>query len=293
VISGVPAQPVVILLPEYNGSYQMQGHILTTRTFCMADPNRGLYVAYYRVSTQRQGASGLGLEAQQRAVRDHLDDGRWTLLRELVEIESGKRADRPKLEEALTLCRVHGAKLIIAKLDRLARNVAFVSNLMKSDVEFEAVDFPQANRLTIHILAAVAEHEAEAISNRTKAALAAAKARGVKLGGFRGRAGSPASCAVARRARSAKVAARAADLAPVIAEIRSAGAASLRAVAAALNARRIAAPRGGMWAPNHAPPRLRLRARQQGARHQGDPGMARPSVDHEHRGLYGLGAEPV
>jgi DNA invertase Pin-like site-specific DNA recombinase len=216
----------------------------------MADPNRGLYVAYYRVSTQRQGASGLGLEAQQRAVRDHLDDGRWTLLRELVEIESGKRADRPKLEEALTLCRVHGAKLIIAKLDRLARNVAFVSNLMKSDVEFEAVDFPQANRLTIHILAAVAEHEAEAISNRTKAALAAAKARGVKLGGFRGRAGSPASCAVARRARSAKVAARAADLAPVIAEIRSAGAASLRAVAAALNARRIAAPRGGMWAPS-------------------------------------------
>jgi DNA invertase Pin-like site-specific DNA recombinase len=170
------------------------------------------------------------------------------LLAELIEIESGKRADRPKLEEALQLCRVHGAKLIIAKLDRLARNVAFVSNLMKSGVEFEAVDFPQANRLTIHILAAVAEHEAEAISNRTKAALAAAKARGVKLGGFRGRAGSPASCANARRARSAKVAARAADLAPVIAEIRAGGAVSLRAIADALNSRRIAAPRGGTWA---------------------------------------------
>jgi DNA invertase Pin-like site-specific DNA recombinase len=113
------------------------------------------------------GASGLGLEAQQRAVRDHLNGGSWTLLSELTEIESGKCADRPKLKEALQLCRVHGAKLLIAKLDRLARNVAFISNLMKSDVEFEAVDFPQANRLTIHILAAVAEHEAEAISNRT------------------------------------------------------------------------------------------------------------------------------
>jgi Resolvase, N terminal domain len=102
-----------------------------------------LCIAYYRVSTQRTGPS---LEVQQRAVRDHLDGGGWTLLAELIEIESAKRADRPKLEEALTLCRVHGAKLIIAKLDRLARNVAFVSNLMKSDVEFEAVDFPQANR---------------------------------------------------------------------------------------------------------------------------------------------------
>src|SRR5712672_2197061 len=114
-----------------------------------------------------------------------LDGGGWTLLAELIEIESGKRADRPKLEEALQLCRVHGAKLIIAKLDRLARNVAFVSNLMKSGVEFEAVDFPQANRLTVHILAAVAEHEAKVISERTKAALAAAKRRGVKLGGYR------------------------------------------------------------------------------------------------------------
>jgi DNA invertase Pin-like site-specific DNA recombinase len=122
------------------------------------------------------------------------------------------------------------------------------THLMKSNVEFEAVDFPQANRLTIHILAAVAEHEAEAISNRTKAALAAAKARGVKLGGFRGRAGSPAACASARRARSAKVAARTADLAPVIAEIRAGGAASLRAIADALNLRRIGAPRGGPWA---------------------------------------------
>jgi DNA invertase Pin-like site-specific DNA recombinase len=140
---------------------------------------------YYRVSTQRQGRSGLGLEAQQRAVRDHLDGGRWRLIAEITEIETGKRADRPKLSEALKLCRVHGATLVIAKLDRLARNVAFVSALMDAGVEFEAVDFPQANRLTIHIMAAVAEHEAKAISDRTKAALASAKARGVSLGEVR------------------------------------------------------------------------------------------------------------
>jgi DNA invertase Pin-like site-specific DNA recombinase len=101
-----------------------------------------------------------------------------------------KRSDRPRLAEALKACRLQGAKLIIAKLDRLARNVAFISNLMESKVEFEAVDFPQANRLTIHIMAAIAEHEAKMISDRTRAALAAAKARGKRLGGFRGRAGT-------------------------------------------------------------------------------------------------------
>src|SRR4051812_8938522 len=123
--------------------------------------HRGKFIAYYRVSTDRQGKSGLGLEAQQEAVRSYLNGGNWQLVAELVEIESGKRSDRPKLQEALKLCRLHGATLIIAKLDRLARNVAFVSNLMESGVDFVAVDFPQANRLTVHILAAVAEHEAE------------------------------------------------------------------------------------------------------------------------------------
>src|SRR5262249_32593924 len=122
----------------------------------LALEHRGKFVAYYRVSTARQGKSGLGLEAQQQAVREHLNGGNWTLVGEFTEIESGKRADRPKLAEAIKACRLRGAKLIIAKLDRLARNVAFISNLMESGVEFEAVDFPQANRLTIHIMAAMA-----------------------------------------------------------------------------------------------------------------------------------------
>src|SRR5919205_517927 len=146
----------------------------------------GTFVSYLRVSTARQGRSGLGLEAQRQAVTDFLNGGNWHLAAEVVEVESGKRNDRPKLAEALRLCRLHGAVLIIAKLDRLARNVAFISNLMESRVEFTAVDFPQANRLTVHILAAVAEHEREMISQRTKAALAAAKARGTQLGGHRG-----------------------------------------------------------------------------------------------------------
>src|SRR3954471_20698344 len=142
---------------------------------------QGKFVAYYRVSTERQGRSGLGLEAQQQAVRSYLNGGSWRLVAEVVEVESGKRSDRPKLSEALRLAKLHRATLIIAKLDRLARNVAFVSSLMESGVEFTAVDFPQANRLTIHVLAAVAEHEVAMISARTKAALAAAKARGTPL----------------------------------------------------------------------------------------------------------------
>jgi DNA invertase Pin-like site-specific DNA recombinase len=142
----------------------------------------GRFVAYYRVSTDRQGKSGLGLEAQREAVQSYLNGGSWTLAAEVTEVESGRRNDRPELDRALGLCRLYGATLIVAKLDRLARNVAFTSKLMESDVDFVAADFPQANRLTIHILAAVAEHEAAMIFARTKAALAAAKVRGVQLG---------------------------------------------------------------------------------------------------------------
>src|SRR5215211_5315721 len=184
---------------------------------------QGKFVAYYRVSTAKQGRSGLGLEAQQEAVRSYLNGGSWQLVDEVVEVESGKRNDRPKLAEALRLCRLHGSTLIIAKLDRLARNVAFVSNLMESGVEFTACDFPQANRLTIHILAAVAEHEAKMISDRTRGALAAAKARGTVLGGWRGRAGTCTDLAKARAARAVKAERRANDLAPKILQLQSDG----------------------------------------------------------------------
>jgi DNA invertase Pin-like site-specific DNA recombinase len=214
----------------------------------------GKWVAYYRVSTERQGASGLGLEAQQASVRAFLAGKGWPPVAEVVEVESGKRSDRPKLKEALALCRVHGATLVIAKLDRLARNVAFTANLMDSGVEFVAVDFPQANRLTIHILAAVAEHEAAMISARTKAALQAAKARGVVLGGARNTTGNIAGEAAKGRqasaaVRGAKASVRAGDLAPIIRELREGGATTLTAIAAGLNSRGIPTARGGSWAP--------------------------------------------
>jgi DNA invertase Pin-like site-specific DNA recombinase len=206
------------------------------------------FVSYLRVSTARQGSSGLGLEAQRAAVAGFLNGGDWTLVQEVLEVESGKRNDRPALATALKLCRKHRATLVIAKLDRLARNVAFISNLMDSGVEFVAVDMPQANRFVVHILAAVAEQEAEAISKRTKAALAAAKARGTKLGGRRVSAERFAEIgATARQDRTNRVALERAELLPTIAKIQAAGATSLRQIAAELNALDVATPRGSEW----------------------------------------------
>src|ERR1700687_4759607 len=124
----------------------------------------GKFVSYLRVSTARQGISGLGLEAQRESVASYLNGGRWSLVKEVVEVESGKRNDRPAIAEALRLCRLHRATLIIAKLDRLARNVHFISSLMESGVDFVAVDNPHATKFTIHILAAMGEHASEMIS---------------------------------------------------------------------------------------------------------------------------------
>ena len=138
------------------------------------------YVSYLRVSTQKQGYSGLGLEAQKEIIKNFLHDK--TPIAEFTEIESGRKTDRPKLKEALTQCRTTGATLIVAKLDRLARNVSFLSNLLESDVEIVFCDFPQANKMVLHILAAISQYEAELTAQRTKAALQAKKARGAKLG---------------------------------------------------------------------------------------------------------------
>lgn len=138
------------------------------------------YVAYLRVSTQKQGYSGLGLEAQREIIHNYLRD--TTPISEYVEVESGRKSDRPKLKEALSQCRKESATLIVAKLDRLARSVSFLSNLLESDVEIIFCDFPQANKMVLHIISAISQYEAELIAARTKAALQAKKARGEKLG---------------------------------------------------------------------------------------------------------------
>jgi len=203
----------------------------------------GRFVAYYRVITEKQGQSGLGLEAQRQAVMNYLNGGSWKLVAEHIEVESGKRNARPELEKALAACRRHKAKLCIAKLDRLSRNLAFIATLMDSGVEFVAVDNPHANKLTIHILAAVAEHEREAISERTKAALQAAKRRGVKLGGTRLAAARRASI----KARSEIANAFAANVRPIIKEIQASGVTSMRGIARALTARGVKTARGGDW----------------------------------------------
>ena len=211
------------------------------------------FIAYVRVSTQRQGESGLGLEAQQAAVRGYVN-GHGELIAEYLEVETGKRADRPQLLKAIAHARRQKATLVIAKLDRLARNVAFTATLMESGADFVATDNPTATRLTIHILAAVAEEEARQISERTKNALAAYKARGGKLGAARpecreitreaGRRGSPLGARrVAEQARAAYT-----DILPTMTRLREAGA-SLRDIACRLNEAGHTTRQGQLWNP--------------------------------------------
>lgn len=213
-------------------------------------------VCYLRVSTARQGASGLGLEAQRAAVMAHVAAHGMTVATEFVEVESGKRDDRPQLAAALAACRLHRAQLVIAKLDRLARNVAFIANLMDGGCDFVACDMPHANRLTLHLMAAMAEHEREMISQRTKAALAAAKGRGMRLGNPNGAAHLLEGC---RRAAAASVARRRADalqrdraVAPILTKLRAAGILGGRKLAYELNMMGVPAPSGGIWTAGQA-----------------------------------------
>jgi DNA invertase Pin-like site-specific DNA recombinase len=208
----------------------------------------GKFVSYLRVSTDRQGQSGLGLEAQHKAVTDFLNGGSWQLVAEFVETESGAKDDRPRLAEALALARAHGAKLLIAKLDRLSRDAHFLLGLQKAGVSFVAADMPEANEMIVGIMAVVAQAERKMISARTKAALAAAKARGQKLGGFRGYIPTAEDGANGRKARLGKALDHAASLAPIISRLDPDGSLSLRALATKLTAEGLPTPAGAaVW----------------------------------------------
>lgn len=204
------------------------------------------FVAYYRVSTQKQGRSGLGLEAQRQAVADHI--GRAPD-HEFTEVESGKRTDRPELLRALDLAELTGSTLIVAKLDRLSRDAAFLLKLQSSPVPILFADMPQADRLVIDVMAMLAEWERDQISKRTKAALAVAKARGRNVGGDRGNLSSVrAAGAVASAERRSQAARdRAAKVHPHIAAARAAGHTSLRGIADYLNGKGIRTVRGAEW----------------------------------------------
>jgi DNA invertase Pin-like site-specific DNA recombinase len=210
--------------------------------------DEGKWVAYYRVSTVRQGESGLGLEAQKSSVESFLR-GRGALLAEFVEVESGKKVRRPQLDEALKLCRKTKATLVIAKLDRLARNVHFISGLLEAGVDFRAVDAPSKDRFILHIQAAFAEEEARRISERTKAALAAAKARGIDIG-------------ATGRVRAVKLRAEAIDGADAyrntVEMLRANGVHKVREIRDALNEMEVPSPGGGKW---HLPNTFKLLSR--------------------------------
>jgi DNA invertase Pin-like site-specific DNA recombinase len=207
----------------------------------------GKFVAYYRVSTASQGRSGLGLEAQRKAVADYLNGGAWTLVGEFTEVESGKRDDRPKLAQAMRECRLRGATLVIAKLDRLSRDAHFLIGLQKAGVDFVAADMPDANKMTVGIMAIIAQHEREQISVRTKAALAAAKARGVQLGKPENLSNRELGSKNGNARKAANARARAADLATALRELEAVGTTTLAALAAGLNVRGIPTARGKQW----------------------------------------------
>ncbi|MEI6828002.1 MAG: recombinase family protein [Desulfuromonadales bacterium] len=212
----------------------------------------GKFVGYIRVSTTMQGRSGLGIEAQRKAIVDYLNGGNWELLDEFCEIESGKRNERVELQRAFNRCKMTGATLVIAKLDRLSRDSHFIGSIMKSGIEFVAVDMPAANKFTVHILAAVAEHEREMISQRTTSALQAAKARGKVLGSPKNLNSHAAAKGreIGVQARVLKADSFAVETAPTIKNYLEQGM-SLNQIARELNKANILTARGkvGAWTP--------------------------------------------
>jgi len=208
------------------------------------------YVAYLRVSTNRQGIDGLGVEAQRKTIADYISGNGKRIVAEFKEVESGKNCKRPELERALVACRLMPATLIVAKMDRLARDTAFLMNLKNAGVEFVACDFPEANRMIVGILASVAEGESHMISERTRAAMAAAKARGQTFGGNKGKLhlASPLGVAASARARGERKRLRAMELGSIIQPMREEGA-TLQALADHLNRIGFTTPRGCQWTP--------------------------------------------
>ena len=211
------------------------------------------YITYFRVSTARQNKSGLGLDAQRVAVSTFLAGSSASVLGEFVEVESGGNNDRAQLAAAFQACRLFGAKLLIAKLDRLSRDASFLMGLDKAGIQFVAADMPEANEMVVGIMAVMAQAERKMIGARTTAALAAAKARGTKLGGWRqdangnalSKAPTAEHVALSVKARQEKAEQRARAVCPIISELQAAGITSLRAIAGALADRGVPAARGG------------------------------------------------
>jgi DNA invertase Pin-like site-specific DNA recombinase len=222
----------------------------------------GKFVSYLRVSTAKQGRSGLGLEAQRAAITDYLNGGRWKLLAEYVEVETGKKDDRPKLQEALHYAKVTGATLVVAKLDRLSRNVEFIARLQNSKVKFICADLPELNEMTIGILAVVAQHERKVIGERTRAAMRAAKKRPEyekrkASGDGKKKFGNPAGAKAfgeisndaAVEAIKSKADKYARDIMIIINDIKAGGVTTLQGIADELNERGMNTARNGQWYP--------------------------------------------